>query len=312
MAPHRRIFSLAFIAICLIPSLAVVAEEDKTSDQCAVCHEQETKDWEASKHARAINPNFLGVWEREGKKWECLVCHASQFDRKNSTFSHAGVSCESCHGAPKDNHPDDKVKGKMTLPVTSEVCQSCHSITYGEWRISAHGQKGIRCFDCHKMHSMRLRKDDPDQMCGSCHTSRLQDFSHATHHLKGVQCISCHMPEIMSGTMKIKGAGLRGHTFGVGAETCTHCHREMVHQSHETATLEQEVTRLKSISPEALEQKVSSLQNLADKLKTDLQANQRVFVPLIGLAFLLGAFFGYAVPHYRGKKNPPPPENKKP
>jgi hypothetical protein len=278
------------------------AEEEKTADRCVLCHEKETQEWQASKHAAAINDNYLAVWQREGKKWECLVCHTSQYDRKSGTFSHAGVSCESCHGAMKENHPDDKEKGRMQLPVTSEVCQSCHSITYGEWRISAHGQKNIRCFDCHKMHGMQLRKDDPDQMCGSCHTERLQSFSHATHHIKGVQCIACHMPEVLTGAIKIKGAGLRGHTFGVGAETCTHCHREMVHQSHETASLEQEVARLKAVSPEGLEKKVTTLESQSAKQQADLQANRRVFMPLIGLAFLLGLFAGYALPHYRARK----------
>jgi hypothetical protein len=292
-------FSALLVSLVLAGNACLAVEEDKVADRCAVCHEQETKDWQGSKHAQAINQNFLGVWEREGKKWECLVCHTSQSDRKTGKFSHDGISCESCHGAVNEDHPD---KTKMKLPVTSEMCQGCHSITYGEWRISAHGQKNIRCFDCHKMHGMQLRKDDPDQMCGSCHTARLQDYSHATHHIKGVQCISCHMPEVMSGAMKIKGAGLRGHTFGVGAETCTHCHREMVHQSHETASLEQEVSRLKAIRPETLEKKSAQLQEQTTKLQDDLQANRRVFVPLVGLAFLLGLFAGYAVPHYRARK----------
>jgi hypothetical protein len=289
--------------VCLAAILAAAgtfaAEEDKTSDRCALCHEKETQEWQVSKHASAINQNFLGVWEREGKKWECLVCHTSQSDRKTGSFSHAGVSCESCHGTTSEDHPD---KQKVSLPITSETCQSCHSITYGEWRISAHGQKGIRCFDCHKMHGMQQRKDDPDQMCGSCHTERLESFSHATHHIKGVQCISCHMPEVMTGAMKIKGAGLRGHTFGVGAETCTHCHREMVHQSHETASLEEEVARLKSVNPASLEKQVGTLEVQSQKLRTDLQANRRVFIPLVGMAFLLGIFAGYALPHYRARK----------
>jgi formate-dependent nitrite reductase cytochrome c552 subunit len=187
--------------------------------------------------------------------------------------------------------------------VDSEICRVCHSITYGEWRISAHGQKGIRCFDCHKMHGMHLRKDDPDQMCGSCHTKRLESFSHATHHLKGVQCISCHMPEVRGGGMKIKGAGLRGHTYGVGAETCTQCHREMVHESHETASLTEEVARLKAVSPAALQQQIETLQTETTALRADLQANRRVFMPVVGLAFLLGISAGYALPHFRSRKS---------
>ena len=304
--------SILGLAMTLLATAVGAVAEDKVADQCALCHEQQTKDWAASSHARAINDKFLGEWQRAGKRWECLVCHTSQYDRSSGKFSTAGVSCESCHGPVKEDHFDKDKKVKMALPVSSETCQSCHSLTYGEWRISAHGQKNIRCFDCHKMHGMHLRKDDPDQMCGSCHTARLQSFSHATHHMKGVQCISCHMPEVRNGAMKIKGVGLRGHTFGVGAETCAHCHREMVHQSHATSSLELEVSRLKAERPEALEQKITALETSSAKLRGDLQANQRVFVPLIGLAFLLGTFCGYALLHYRAnRKNngaiPPPP-----
>ncbi len=117
-----------------------------------------------------------------------------------------------------------------------------------------------------------------------------------------VQCISCHMPELNHAGLKIEGTGARGHTFGVGAETCTGCHREMVHQSHENATLEEEVAQLKSVEPVALEQKLGTLEEQSAKQREALQANRRVFMPIVGLAFLLGGFFGYALPRYRSRK----------
>jgi hypothetical protein len=264
-----------------------------------VCHDAETKEWAASPHAQTMNDVFLNEWTNEGKKWECLVCHVSQLDRKTGTFSHEGISCESCHGAAKDDHPD---KSKMALPVTSEVCQSCHAITYGEWRVSAHGQKNIRCFDCHKMHQMQLRKDQPDQMCGTCHTDRLKDFSHATHSLEGLHCLSCHMPEVKGAGMKIRGLGVRGHTFGVGAETCANCHRDMVHASHEHATLTEEVDRLKAATPEKLTARLDELEKETVKSREMLAANRRVFPPVVGLSFLLGIFLGVALPHFRRRK----------
>jgi hypothetical protein len=67
---------------------------------------------------KTMNDISCNEWQR-GQKWECLVCHTSQYDRKTDKFSHEGVSCESCHGAMKEDHPD---KSKMVLPVTSEVC----------------------------------------------------------------------------------------------------------------------------------------------------------------------------------------------
>lgn len=285
--------------LLLATTLTVWADEEKASDRCALCHEQATKDWLASPHAQTMNDIFLNEWTNEGKKWECLVCHATQFDRKAGTFSHEGISCESCHGAMKEDHPD---KSKMILPVTSEVCQGCHAITYGQWRVSAHGQKNIRCFDCHKMHGMKLRKDQPDQMCGTCHTERLKSFSHATHSLEGLHCLSCHMPEVKGSVMKIRGLGVRGHTFGVGAETCANCHRDMVHASHENATLTEEVQKLKAATPEKLTEHADQLVREDAKLKEELQANRRVFPPVVGLAFLLGIFLGAALPYFRRKK----------
>jgi hypothetical protein len=300
MSPTRHV-----VVMLLIGAVAALAEEEKTADRCVLCHEQETKDWQASPHAQTMNDSFLNEWTKEGKKWECLVCHTSRSDRKTGAFSHDGISCESCHGAMKEDHPD---KAKMDLPITSEVCQSCHAITYGEWRVSRHGQKNIRCFDCHKMHGMAQRKDQPDQMCGTCHTERLKDFSHATHSIEGLHCLSCHMPEVKASVMKIRGLGVRGHTFGVGAETCANCHREMVHASHERASLEEEVHKLKSATPEKLGAHVDELEKESTKLRETVLANRRVFAPLVGLAFLLGIFLGIALPHFRHKKTEAPPK----
>jgi hypothetical protein len=300
MAPLRHI-----VLILLATVLVARADEQKESDRCVVCHEAETKEWQASPHAQTMNDVFLNEWTNEGKKWECLVCHVSKLDRKTGTFSHEGISCESCHGAAKDDHPD---KSKMVLPVTSEVCQSCHAITYGEWRVSAHGQKNIRCFDCHKMHEMQLRKDEPDQMCGTCHTDRLKSFSHATHSLEGLHCLSCHMPEVKGAVMKIRGLGVRGHTFGVGAETCANCHRDMVHASHERATLTEEVKELKAATPEKLTARLDELEKETGKSREMLAANRRVFPPVVGLSFLLGIFLGVALPHFRRKKRGEKPQ----
>lgn len=286
----------------LFAGTALAAEEGAESDTCGLCHEQATKEWTTSPHASAVNSQFLQIWKQQGTNWGCLVCHTSQYDRKTGKFSQAGVSCESCHGPAKEDHPD---KAKMALPVTSEVCQSCHSIAYGEWRISAHGQKNIRCFDCHKMHEMKQRKDDPDAMCGTCHAEQLKDFTHATHHAQGLHCITCHMPELTPGGLKIEGIGGRGHTFTVGAETCIRCHRDRVHQSHEAATLESEITRLKAaVSPEQ-GKRLRTLEDENTQIRTEGEVNRRVFLPLVGLAFLLGAFCGYALPRGRSRGKTP-------
>lgn len=289
-----------FILPCLTTLSAQPFEPNDVAGYCEGCHEEETKEWHSSPHARSINPEFLSEWKIQGKKWECLVCHASQFDRKSKKYSEEGVSCESCHGVLNEDHPDE---ARMILPVTSESCQDCHSVTYGEWRISAHGQKNIRCFDCHKMHRMELRKEDPDQMCGTCHAERLKDFAHATHRIKGLQCITCHMPEPVGVRTKMMGTGVRGHTFQVGAESCSNCHRDMVHGSHEISTLEEEVLRLEAIKPETLTVKVQNLEEEREKLRRSLLANRRVFPWIVILAFALGLSIGFAIFRVRWKRS---------
>ena len=44
------------VALLLAGTPLLLAEEDKTSDRCGVGHDQETKDWEVSKHARRSIP----------------------------------------------------------------------------------------------------------------------------------------------------------------------------------------------------------------------------------------------------------------
>lgn len=260
--------------------------------RCAECHEEEVKQWRDSPHAHSINPAFLGEWGKQGRKWECVVCHTSHYDRRSGAYSEEGVGCESCHGVVKETHPSEE---RVSLPVSSDACQSCHAMTYGEWRISAHGQKGIRCFDCHRMHRMALRKEDPDQMCGSCHTERLRDFAHATHRIKGLKCITCHMPEVPGGAPKIIGTGVRAHTSGVGGETCANCHREMVHEGSQIETLKHEVQRLKSLDPVADSRRLTELEGEAGGLRDSLDATKRVFVWVVPGVFLLGAGSGAAI-----------------
>lgn len=290
---------LPALAVLLSAAVVFAAEEEKEADTCGLCHEKETKEWTDSPHAQTINDRFLNEWKREGEKWECFVCHTSQYDRQTKKFSHAGVSCLSCHGPTTEDHPD---KVKKLLPVTAETCRACHSVTYGEWRISRHGQKNIRCFDCHKMHQMQLRKEDSDQMCGTCHTERLESYSHATHHMKGVKCIDCHMPDVMGAGLKIKGTGAKGHSFGVGAETCSNCHREMVHARSDRVDLEGEIQRLKGITPQALLQQVEDQRKELDQLRAAIRANRRVFGVIVVVAFFLGLTIEYAILHHRQKK----------
>jgi hypothetical protein len=304
--------ALAILAGRLVPASAqegkkagapAPAPAPAGSPTCADCHEEETAQWKVSGHSRAMKPEFLAEWERQGKKWECLVCHTSRYDRNTGDFSKEGVGCESCHGAAKPDHPNSQ---KMAMPVTSEACRDCHSLTYGEWRVSAHGQKDIGCTSCHAMHAMQLRKEDPDQMCGSCHTERLRDFAHATHRVKGLHCISCHMPNPPAGRSKIRGTGARGHSYGVGAETCASCHRVQVHQSGEMTALETEVKTLRGAGAEETLMEIPALRKDNARLQKAFDDDREVMPWVVGLSFLLG--LGLGVGFMRLSRRPPAEE----
>lgn len=288
---------LAILAAAAAAALAAPARAQE-APTCADCHEEEAAQWKASSHARAMKPEFLAEWEKQGKKFECLVCHTAEFDAGKGTFSKDGVTCISCHGPANPDHPD---RAKMSVKATDDTCQSCHSLTHAEWRISAHGQKEVGCMSCHAMHAMELRKEDPDQQCGSCHTERLQDFAHATHKQKGLHCITCHMPEPRNGHSKIKGTGVRGHSYGVGAETCSGCHRVQVHQGGGIAGLEHEVEVLRDAGSEAAVKELSTLRTDNTRLQDSLQADRRAFPWVAVLCFVLGLGLGLALAGIRRK-----------
>lgn len=285
----------AFAAALAAPGAAA----QDAGPTCADCHEDETAQWKVSSHARAMKPEFLAEWEKQGKKWECLPCHTTKYDRAAGTYSTEGVNCESCHGPANPDHPD---KAKMSIKASDETCRSCHTLTYGEWRVSAHGQKDVGCMACHSMHAMELRKDDPDQQCGGCHTERLEDFAHATHKQKGLHCITCHMPDPPGVRNKIRGTGVKGHTYGVGVETCSGCHRVQVHQSGGMADLEHQVEALTAAGSKEHVEEIPVLRERVTTLEKELEGNRRVFPWVAVIGFALGSFVGFAVFRMRSGK----------
>ncbi len=264
---------VALAAICGVFAPGARAADDGGEEACAACHAQAVADWRGSPHARTLNRVFLAEWKRAGGGYECLVCHASRYDRAGAQPQSRGVSCESCHGAMPAGHPGG---GTPVLPVSSEACKSCHHATFAEWRLSGHGRKNIRCFDCHNMHKARPRATNPDAACGACHPLRMKDFSHATHRIKGLRCATCHMPDLSGGHLKIRGTGVRGHSFGVGAETCAGCHRETVHRERGTAALESRLDRLEEAGAATALDRLDAAEAEAARLRAELGTRRRI------------------------------------
>lgn len=104
--------------------------------------------------------------------------------------------------------------------------------------------RGIRCFDCHDVHSVQnpsnLRAVG-NALCLSCHTKdnpaglkgTVSEHTHHTAGSPGSQCVACHMPLIEH---TLKDNYVAAHTFRVitPAETmqsgipnpCTSCHKD--------------------------------------------------------------------------------------
>src|ERR1017187_516691 len=132
----QRMFCL--MAALLLAPLALLVSPVHAADfagpeTCAACHAQEYADWRGSVHSRALSPHFKKIWKEWGSKASCLSCHVTGLEKGSIHYAFAGVTCESCHGAMAAGHPGES---KMPIPVSSEMCKSCHQKTFKEWAIS--------------------------------------------------------------------------------------------------------------------------------------------------------------------------------
>lgn len=275
----------------------VSSAEFAGSGTCAGCHEKEYGQWENSIHARALSKNFEMTWTKLGKKPDCLSCHTTGHEKGTMHYAFPGVTCESCHGAFREGHPDNS-KATMSLPVDSKICSMCHKNTYMEWKLSAHGQKNLRCFDCHQVHAQGLRVKGGETLCGSCHPERLKSFAHATHREKGLTCETCHFPAVRTPEEAIEGTGASSHTLFVGAEVCSRCHEEMVHKSHKLVSLRGEVGILQEKLRIAKLEDISKLKETIQTLEWEKSKTvQKAFFAGV-ICFVAGAAAGMIALHY--------------
>ena len=120
-----------------------------SSAECAGCHPEERRKWEATAHAKA----YESLSPQDRKRSECLECHVTGFGRW-SGFSLTGkgpdlteVQCEACHGAGS-LHPTQGLAG--VEKAGAKVCRDCHTrsrspeFRYQEWlaRISCSREPG--------------------------------------------------------------------------------------------------------------------------------------------------------------------------
>ena len=157
----------------------------------------------------------------------CKTCHAVEDAAwQASTHARAGATCESCHGAYKEGHPD---AATMTLPMESGTCRNCHESTFADWENSQHGSKDVDCFDCHLAHSQGLRLEPQEKLCSACHTKEETQLAHNVHGISGINCVSCHMAPQTVKSADGATRSLSSHQFTVASDICAGCHSGSLH-----------------------------------------------------------------------------------
>ena len=202
------------------------------SDDCGECHDAVTAQWENSAHGHAsMAEAFLAAWEEEGSPQECLSCHTTGFDSATGTYEKEGVACETCHPSDPAEHPQ-KI---MQTDISSRMCGDCHVDTFTEWETSVHGQEELTCARCHNPHSNELRAGSMQDTCRACHKEETHFFTFTAHAEEGLLCTDCHLST--KNEPLGNGHSQISHTFSIGADTCTACHNEEMHDAQVTATV---------------------------------------------------------------------------
>ncbi|MCB0204130.1 MAG: hypothetical protein H6649_00650 [Caldilineae bacterium] len=190
---------------------------------CAECHPSEFYSWAGTTHAQAsFDPVFQTYLQSVEQPGECFACHTTGYNAQTGQFVTAGVTCESCHGPYRDDHPGQS----MEIATADELCGTCHRSTVAEWRTSNHGQAGIACVACHEVHSQKTHmQTHSDALCAGCHVRDAQDALHQAHLTANVGCISCHVarPEFDVGSA-VSGMAETGHSFEAAPGVCVECH----------------------------------------------------------------------------------------
>ena len=239
------------------------------SEACSACHQELYETWSTTRHAQAFSsPIFQRDWEAEGSSFTCLECHTTGYNPNNGSFSHEGVTCESCHGPFQPGHP------QTLMPITpdEELCRTCHQATTDEWKASPHARADIQCQACNNPHSQTPRATTVTELCTNCHKEMNETFAHSTHAESGVECSNCHMYTSPRTEDPIMGLVPTGHTFTVGSETCIGCHQDSVHTRDTIVQLTGQALEAPPVDTETLEQKIVE----QDTLIQDLQAQSTV------------------------------------
>jgi DmsE family decaheme c-type cytochrome len=226
MAPSRLVapfvvsLSLAAAAILAVEQPASSAPSNSSAqtqalptgyagtDSCVLCHDEQGKSIEHSKHGQIANPRSPA----------------------------ATLGCESCHG-PGQAHIDDEAKGHIKRFATlkpaeiSGTCLTCHNRgNHAAWDGSVHESRNLTCTTCHSVHhpvaaERQLVKATETALCATCHRQQVIKTERAVAHMPvregKMACSSCHNPHGSISNVKALRVG------SSVSESCMTCHAEM-------------------------------------------------------------------------------------
>jgi len=296
----KRLLWLTALLTALIGAAAAgVSAQDGTAvptpepaQDCAECHIDVVLTWQSSTHAQAYHDtDFQAAWQAQGAGAQCLSCHTTGFVPFTSAYEQPGVTCTACHGETPANHPPEAV---LVDPGVN-VCANCHTTTFTEWQISAHGEQQLACTSCHTPHDQHLRFETADALCLNCHDEARDDYAHVTHVEQA--CVDCHWYHSTDDREHITSGNLlsTGHDGSVETVTCVACHAE---RSESLAT---PVDGMSLTSMSQAQVRISELETEIETLQAQ-SANQAALYLLQGLLLvaLVVGLGTIAVVRYRG------------
>jgi DmsE family decaheme c-type cytochrome len=186
----------------------------------------------------ALSVQEVSASDRSGDTEDCRLCHEEDLYQFNRT-EHAleAQSCYGCHtGARAEEHNAGQLDGEdvpgpaistLSTEDANAVCTECHeSSHHSTWEGSAHQRRGLKCIDCHAVHSFESERKQIKtavvaETCYQCHQPIRSMMLRTSHHpvregLLG--CESCHNPHDGSRPKMIKADWTN--------ELCYKCHTE--------------------------------------------------------------------------------------
>ncbi len=162
----------------------------------------------------------------------CSQCHeGAARSYRQSVHFYKDVDCENCHGVGSLHAEDETKHGyintfrKETAKNTNEICLLCHytqTALHG-WASGVHSREGVRCVDCHRIHTMKVTSLQPrvrNETCTRCHTRQAAEGNLPYHHPvreAKMTCVDCHNPHGGKGRSNLRAS----HN-----DLCFKCHAE--------------------------------------------------------------------------------------